>query len=57
VTGRACSAEAATGAMTAATTGKTTAATGAATGKTTAATAAMTGKTGVVVGLGCSGSP
>jgi hypothetical protein len=53
VTGRACSAEATTGAMT----GAMTAATAAMTGKTTAATAAMTGKTGVVVGLGCSGSP
>jgi len=38
-------------------TGAMTAATAAMTGKTTAATAAMTGKTGVVVGLGCSGSP
>ena len=59
MTGRACSAEAATGAMTGATgamTGKTTAATSAMTGKTTAATSAMTGKTGVVVGLGCSGN-
>jgi hypothetical protein len=57
VTGRACSAKFATGAIT----GKTTAATSATTGKTTAATgkttAATTGKTGVVVGLGCSGSP
>ena len=54
--GRACSAEAATGAMTGATgamTGKTTAATGAMTGKTTAATSAMTV---VVVGPGCSGN-
>ena len=49
MTGRACSAEAMTGAATAAT--------AAMTGKTTATTAAMTGKTGVVVGLGCSGSP
>jgi hypothetical protein len=52
VTGRACSAEAATGAMT----GKTTAATSAMTGKTTAATSAMTGKTVVAVGPGCSGN-
>ena len=59
MTGRACSAEAATGAMTGATgamTGKTTAATSAMTGKTTAATSAMTGKTVVVVGPGCSGN-
>jgi hypothetical protein len=51
VTGRACSAEAATGAMT----GKTTGATGAMTGKTTGATGAMTGKTAVAAGPGCSG--
>ena len=59
MTGRACSAEATTGAMTGKTTGATGAMTGkttATTGKTTAATAATTGKTGVVVGLGCSGS-
>jgi len=52
VTGRACSAEAATGAMTAAMTG----ATAAMTGKTTGETAAMTGKTVVAVGPGCSGN-
>jgi len=51
VTGRACSAEAATGAMT----GKTTGATSAMTGKTTGATSAMTGKTAVAAGPGCSG--
>ena len=58
MTGRACSAEAATGAMTGATgamTGKTTGATGAMTGKTTGATSAMTGKTAVAAGPGCSG--
>ena len=48
MTGRACSAEAATGA--------TTGATGAMTGKTTAATSAMTGKTVVAAGPGCSGN-
>ena len=55
--GRACSAEATTGAMTAGTTaatgettGKTTAATGETTGKTTAATGGI-----VVAGRGCSG--
>jgi hypothetical protein len=57
VTGRACSAIFATGAMTGKTTaatgamtGKTTAATGARTGKTTAATGAMTGKTTAATG-------
>jgi hypothetical protein len=58
VTGRACSAEAATGE----TTGKTTAVTdvttgvtGAMTGKTTGATGATTGKTGAAAGPGYSG--
>ena len=55
MTGRACSAEVVTGAMTGVT-GKTTAATSAMTGKTTAATSAMTGKTVVVGGPGCSGN-
>ena len=48
MTGRACSAEAATGAMTGAT--------GAATGKTTGATGATTGKTGAAAGRACSGN-
>ena len=59
MTGRACSAEAATGAMTGATgamTGRTTGATGAMSGAMTGATGAMTGKTAVVAGPGCSGN-
>ncbi len=66
MTGRACSAGAATGAMTGVTgamTGKTTGATGAMTGvtgamtgRTTEATGAMTGKTAVVAVPGCSGN-
>ena len=69
MTGRACSAEFATGAMTgtttettgkttgatSATTGKTTGATSATTGKTTGATGKTTGKT-AVAGLDCSGN-
>jgi len=58
VTGRACSAEAATGAMTGATgatTGTMTAATGVTTGAMTGATGTMTGKTAVAAGPGCSG--
>ncbi len=59
MTGRACSAEFATGAMTGATgamTGKMTGATGAMTGKMTGATGAMTGKTAVAAVPGCSGN-
>ncbi len=59
MTGKACSAEAATGAMTGVTgamTGKTTGATGAMTGAMTGATGAMTGKTVAVAGRGCSGN-
>ncbi len=48
MTGRACSAGVATGAMTGAT--------GVMTGKTTAATGVMTGKTVAVAGPGCSGN-
>ena len=59
MTGKACSAEAATGATTGATgatTGKTTGATGAMTGAMTGATGATTGKTVVVAGRDCSGN-
>ncbi len=63
MTGRACSAGAATGAMTGETTGatsamtgKTTGATSGMTGRTTGATSAITGKTVVAVGPGCSGN-
>jgi len=63
VTGRGCSAEAATAAMTATMTGATaetigamTAATAETIGAMTAATGVMTGETVVAVGLGCSGN-
>ena len=58
MTGRACSAEAATGAMTGETTGATgtmTGATGAMTAKMTGATGVTTGKTGATAGQGSSG--
>ena len=59
MTGRACSAEFATGATTGATsamTGKTTGATGATTGATSAMTGKTTGATVVVAGQDCSGN-